>query len=81
MRSPQRESRQSRILLLGRFVSLLGTILWVYGYFKNEGTPLIDWRVYSPWWVADFLPNVEAEIGMALMCAGTTISLYCALKR
>jgi hypothetical protein len=47
-----------------------GTVLWCYGYFTVGHPPIIDWRAISPWWIAEFLPNVESEIGMVLMFAG-----------
>jgi hypothetical protein len=35
------------------------------------GNPaLIDWHANTSWWIADFLPNIESEIGMALAFAG-----------
>ena len=27
-------------------------------------------RNLSPWWIADFIPNVQAELGIALMLVG-----------
>jgi hypothetical protein len=53
--------------LAGWITLIVGTVLWLYGYFV-PGTPsLIDWRALTPWWIADFLPNVQAEVGMALV--------------
>jgi hypothetical protein len=26
--------------------------------------------MHTPWWIADYLPNVEAELGMALDFVG-----------
>ena len=35
------------------------------------GNPsLINWHAKTPWWIADFLPNIEAEVGMLLICIG-----------
>ena len=31
---------------------------------------LIDWHARSAWWIADFLPNLESEIGMVLAFVG-----------
>jgi hypothetical protein len=40
---------------------------WLYGYFVPGNPSLIDWHAHTPWWIADFLPNIESEIGMVLM--------------
>src|SRR5882757_5522045 len=71
-RLPQRgrvvvESRACRVsttVIVGWIISLVGTGLWFHGYFVAGGPSLIDWHAISPWWIADFLPNVESEIGM-----------------
>ena len=55
--------------LIGYIVLLLGMAVWLYGYFVPGNPPLIDWHAHTPWWIADFLPNIEAEIGMVLMLA------------
>ncbi len=49
---------------------LSGTAIWLYGYFVTGHPALIDWRAHAPWWIAEFLPNIESEIGMVLMLAG-----------
>ena len=51
----------------GYFVSTVGSILWVYGYFTTGTPPLVDWHARAPEWIAKFLPNLESEIGMGLM--------------
>jgi hypothetical protein len=55
--------------ILGWAINLIGLALWLYGYFWSGRPPLIDWRSTAPWWIADFLPNIEAEAGMVLMIA------------
>jgi hypothetical protein len=55
--------------LIGYMALLLGMAVWLYGYFVPGNPPLIDWHAHTPWWIADFLPNIEAEIGMVLMLA------------
>ena len=57
------------IAIIGWMVSLAGTALWLYGYFATGNRSLIDWHAHTPWWVADFLPNIESEIGMVLAFA------------
>ena len=47
-----------------------GTILWVYGYFVTGHPSLLDWSSFSPFWISEFLPNFESEIGMVASFAG-----------
>jgi len=54
-------------------ISAAGMVLWLYGYSVTGAPPLIDWHTYTPWWIADFLPNIQSEIGMALICIGTAV--------
>ena len=70
----------NKVAIIAWFISFAGMALWLYGYFATGNPSLIDWRAYTPWWVADFLPNIEAEIGMALGCVGTVL-LYWPSKR
>ena len=30
---------------------------------------LIDWQAHTPWWIADYFPNLESETGMLLCIA------------
>src|SRR5262245_3378776 len=36
---------------------------------------VFDWDVVTPWWISSFVPNLEAEIGLALMFA-SMIPMY-----
>jgi hypothetical protein len=56
--------------IVGWSISFAGMALWLYGYFATGNPPVINWHTNTPWWVADYLPNLESEIGMALMFAG-----------
>jgi hypothetical protein len=60
----------SKVVIIGWIIELVGTTLWIYGYFATGNAALIDWHANSPWWIAEFLPNIESEIGMALAFAG-----------
>jgi hypothetical protein len=62
-----RKMRLSKAVIIGYVTSLAGTALWLYGYFEAGHQALIDWHTYTPWWISDFLPNVESEIGMVLV--------------
>ena len=69
----------SKPVIIGYITSLAGTALWLYGYFEAGHPALIDWHTYTPWWIADFLPNMESEIGMALVFASTVL-MYWAIR-
>jgi hypothetical protein len=60
----------SKAVFIGWITELAGMALWLYGYFATGNPSLINWHAITPWWIADFLPNIESEIGMALVCAG-----------
>jgi hypothetical protein len=62
-----------KLIIIGWTVSLSGFALWLYGYFAKGHPSLIDWQAHTPWWIADYLTNIESEIGMVLMCVGTTV--------
>jgi hypothetical protein len=59
--------------IAGWVISLAGTALWLYGYYTTGHAPFVDWKIHTPWWIADFLPNREAEIGMVLICVGSAV--------
>lgn len=56
-------------------VTLLGCALWTYGYFVGGSPSIIDWPAIAPHWIADYLPNWQAEVGLALTLLGS-IPLY-----
>ena len=43
---------------------IVGMALWGYGLFVTGTAPLIDWKSNAPWWIADYLPNMESELGL-----------------
>jgi hypothetical protein len=60
----------SKAGVIGWAIELAGTALWFYGYFTVGHPPLIDWHANAPWWIAEWLTNIESEIGMALIFVG-----------
>jgi hypothetical protein len=70
----------SKPVIIGWIVSLLGTVLWIYGYYVTGNPSLIDWHSRTPWWIADFLPNIESEIGMVLAFIGM-VPIYWPARR
>ena len=57
----------SKTVIIGWVILLLGMVLWLYGYLATGNPSLLDWHANTPWWIADFLPNIESEIGIALV--------------
>ena len=60
----------SKSAIVGWAICSVGMALLIYGYFATGHTPFIDWQSNTPWWIADFLPNRESEIGMLLAFVG-----------
>ena len=67
--------RNDRLKMLGWVVSIVGAALYVYGYFATGTTSMVNWSLYIPEWSVEFVPNLEAEIGLALSILGA-IPLY-----
>jgi hypothetical protein len=60
----------NRTAIAGWVISLLGTALWIYGYFVTGNSSLVNWSAIFTSWISEFLPNIESEIGMVLAFAG-----------
>jgi hypothetical protein len=68
--------RRSRFhVIAGWIASILGMALWTYAYFVTGTPSLIPWGNFLPPWAAEWLPNLEAEIGLVLIVAGS-VPLY-----
>jgi hypothetical protein len=52
-----------------------GFAIWLFGYVSAGHAPVFDWKVATPWWISSFVPNLEAELGLALMLA-SLIPIY-----
>jgi hypothetical protein len=52
-----------------------GFLIWLFGYLSVGHAPIFDWVVATPWWISSFVPNFEAELGLALMFA-SMIPIY-----
>jgi hypothetical protein len=57
-------------VIVGWTIELIGTALWIYGYFVTGHPSIIAWHDITPRWFADWVPNIEAEIGLALVLVG-----------
>jgi hypothetical protein len=42
-----------------------GFAIWLFGYLSVGHAPLFDWHAATPWWISSFVPNLEAEVGIA----------------
>ena len=52
-----------------------GFAIWLFGYLSAGHAPVFDWNAVTPWWISSFVPNLEAELGLALMFA-SMIPIY-----
>jgi hypothetical protein len=59
----------------------VGSLLWLYGYMFTGTTALIDWPSISPTWISMFMPNLEAEVGLLVMCVGSWPLFLSALRQ
>jgi hypothetical protein len=55
--------------IFGWAIYAAGFVIWLFGYLSAGHATLFDWNATTPWWVSSFVPNLEAEIGLALMFA------------
>jgi len=65
----------NKLSIIGWIAELTGTALWIYADFVTGHKSVVEWHAFAPWWIADFLPNIESEIGMVLVFAGM-VPLY-----
>lgn len=77
-RKPARGHR--RPVLVGWIVAIAGMALWTYGLVATGVPPGLDWPSFSPAWVADFVPNRLAEVGLVLSCVGMVPVYYAQFK-
>jgi hypothetical protein len=60
---------------IGWAIYAAGFAIWLFGYLSAGHAPLFDWKAATPWWISSFVPNLEAELGLALMFA-SMIPIY-----
>jgi hypothetical protein len=60
---------------IGWAIYAAGFAIWCFGYLSAGHAPVFDWDVATPWWISSFVPNLEAELGLALMFASMIPSL------
>ena len=60
---------------IGWTIYAAGVVIWLFGYLSAGHAPAFDWDVAAPSWISSFVPNLEAELGLALMFA-SMIPIY-----
>jgi hypothetical protein len=68
-------SRIANAKSFGWSIYAAGLAIWLFGYLSAGHAPLFDWEAATPWWISSFVPNFEAELGLALLFA-STIPIY-----
>jgi hypothetical protein len=61
--------RMANAKSIGWAIYAAGFAIWLFGYLSAGHAPLFDWKAATPWWISSFVPNLEAELGLALMFA------------
>jgi hypothetical protein len=59
---------------IGWATYVAGFVIWLFGYLSSHAAAF-DWDVAAPSWISSFVPNLEAELGLALMFA-SMIPIY-----
>ena len=54
---------------IGWAIYAAGFVIWLFGYLSAGHASIFHWEVATPWWISSFVPNFEAELGLALMFA------------
>jgi hypothetical protein len=52
---------------IGWAIYAAGLVIWLFGYLSAGHAPVFDWKMGAPGWMSSFVPNFEAELGLALM--------------
>ena len=60
---------------IGWAIYVAGFVIWLFGCVTVCHASVFDWDVAAPSWISSFVPNLEAEVGLALMFA-SMIPIY-----
>jgi hypothetical protein len=60
---------------IGWAIYAAGFVIWLFGYVSTGHGVAFDWEGATPRWISNFVPNLEAELGLALMFA-SIIPIY-----
>ena len=67
--------RMANAKSIGWAIYAAGFVVWLFAYLSAGHAPLFGWDVATPWWISSFVPNLEAELGLAVMFA-SMIPIY-----
>ena len=67
--------RMAKAKSIGWAIYVAGFVIWLFGYLSTGHAATFDWDVVAPSWISSFVPNLEAEFGLALMFA-SMIPIY-----
>jgi hypothetical protein len=73
-RKPMR-GRIANAKSFGWAIYAAGFAIWLFGCLSTGHAAAFDWAVATPSWISSFVPNLEAEVGLALMFA-SMIPIY-----
>ena len=68
-------SRVANAKSIGWSTYTAGFVIWLFGYLSTGHAAAFDWDGAAPSWISSFVPNLEAEFGLALMFA-SMIPIY-----
>jgi hypothetical protein len=63
------KSRMANPKSIGWAIYAAGFVIWLFGYVSTGHAAAFDWDAATPWWISSFIPNLEAELGLALSFA------------
>ena len=67
--------RMAKAKSIGWAIYVAGFAIWLFGYLSTGHAAALDWDAAAPSWIFSFVPNLEAEVGLALMFA-SMIPIY-----
>jgi hypothetical protein len=67
--------RMANAKSIGWAIYAAGFVIWLFGYLSTGHASVFHWEWATPWWISSFVPNFEAELGLALMFA-SMIPIY-----
>jgi hypothetical protein len=76
----QFELRIKRLTQIGWAGTILGCLLWGWGYFATGSTPFIQWTEFAPSWISEYMINWQEELGVLLMLIASVPLYYAQLK-
>jgi hypothetical protein len=66
VRAGSEGGRMANAKSIGWAIYSAGFVIWLFGYLSVGHASAFDWDAATPWWISSFVPNREAEFGLAL---------------